>query len=434
MTLQARLEALAGAVRDKINAVMPRLQPAGGTAGQALIKTTASDYNVSWAFHSFANLLNKPTTLAGYGITDGVASSSIGTAAAKNVGTSGAVVPLLSTANTWTLQQTFTGKIAGAASTTGQAPLNLPHGVDPTTGIQNGDIWTTSAGIFARINGVTVGPLGAAGTSGGGGTTVTQTLTATGTYTPTPGMKYARVQVVAPGAGGGSGRRGAAGSARSGGQGGAAGGYSEAWFSAAQIGASQPVTIGPPGTGGAAVTVDNTNGNPGTGGGNCSFGTLLMATGGPAGTAAAAVALTAGAIGGRGTFEGQRACQTSINSGLSGPPAIMGNGPGAGGSGGGISIADQAFSGAPGGRANAYTTSTLGFGGGAAAGANGTSIGIIGEGAGGGAASTTGAAAPGGVGGNYGAGGGGGGASANGFNSGAGGAGAPGAVIVEEFF
>jgi hypothetical protein len=46
------------------------------------------------------------------------------------------------------------GKITGSASTTGFAPLNLPHGVAPTSPV-NGDIWTTSSGAFVQINGAT---------------------------------------------------------------------------------------------------------------------------------------------------------------------------------------------------------------------------------------------------------------------------------------
>ena len=45
-----------------------------------------------------------------------------------------------------------------AATATGYASLNLPHGTAPTSPV-NGDVWTTSAGIFTRINGSTVGPL-----------------------------------------------------------------------------------------------------------------------------------------------------------------------------------------------------------------------------------------------------------------------------------
>ena len=45
-----------------------------------------------------------------------------------------------------------------AASTTTKAGLNIPHGAAPTAPV-NGDIWTTTAGLYIRINGTTVGPL-----------------------------------------------------------------------------------------------------------------------------------------------------------------------------------------------------------------------------------------------------------------------------------
>ena len=56
------------------------------------------------------------------------------------------------------------GVLDTAASTTAGAGFNLPHGAAPTSP-NNGDMWTTTAGVFARINGVTVGPFG----TGGGG-------------------------------------------------------------------------------------------------------------------------------------------------------------------------------------------------------------------------------------------------------------------------
>ena len=42
-------------------------------------------------------------------------------------------------------------------SLTGNAPLNIPAGTAPSSP-NNGDVWTTSTGLFAQINGVTVGP------------------------------------------------------------------------------------------------------------------------------------------------------------------------------------------------------------------------------------------------------------------------------------
>lgn len=59
---------------------------------------------------------------------------------------------------------TFTGEVVTPASTTGTAGINVPHGTAPTSPV-NGDVWTTTAGAYVRVNGTTVGPLGA----GGGG-------------------------------------------------------------------------------------------------------------------------------------------------------------------------------------------------------------------------------------------------------------------------
>jgi hypothetical protein len=68
---------------------------------------------------------------------------------------------------------TFTGKVTTAASATGGAGFNLPHGAAATSP-SNGDIWTTTAGLYARINGGTVGPYGAAGGTGLSGMTAGQ--------------------------------------------------------------------------------------------------------------------------------------------------------------------------------------------------------------------------------------------------------------------
>lgn len=44
------------------------------------------------------------------------------------------------------------------AGTTAIASMRLAHGVAPTSPV-NGDVWTTTAGLFVRVNGATVGPL-----------------------------------------------------------------------------------------------------------------------------------------------------------------------------------------------------------------------------------------------------------------------------------
>jgi hypothetical protein len=53
------------------------------------------------------------------------------------------------------LDLNMTGLPRVPAGTTGIPSLRMPHGVAPTTPT-DGDIWTTTAGIFTRINGVTV--------------------------------------------------------------------------------------------------------------------------------------------------------------------------------------------------------------------------------------------------------------------------------------
>lgn len=51
------------------------------------------------------------------------------------------------------------GVVLTPASTTSTAGLRLPHGAAPTSPT-NGDLWTTTTGVYARINGSTMGPLG----------------------------------------------------------------------------------------------------------------------------------------------------------------------------------------------------------------------------------------------------------------------------------
>jgi hypothetical protein len=53
---------------------------------------------------------------------------------------------------------TLTGTLLTAVSATGGAGLRVPHGAAPTSPV-DGDVWTTTAGMFVRVNGATVGPL-----------------------------------------------------------------------------------------------------------------------------------------------------------------------------------------------------------------------------------------------------------------------------------
>jgi hypothetical protein len=53
---------------------------------------------------------------------------------------------------------TFAGTVIAPAATASLAPLRIPHGTAPTSPT-DGDMWTTTAGLYIRINGATVGPL-----------------------------------------------------------------------------------------------------------------------------------------------------------------------------------------------------------------------------------------------------------------------------------
>jgi hypothetical protein len=67
--------------------------------------------------------------------------------------------------NTLTVDKiTLNGLLLTLASATGGAGIRLPHGAAPTSPT-NGDVWTTTAGMYARINGSTVGPFAPAGGS-----------------------------------------------------------------------------------------------------------------------------------------------------------------------------------------------------------------------------------------------------------------------------
>lgn len=105
------------------------------------------------------------------------------------------------------------------------------------------------------------------------GNVLVRVFNTTGTYTPTSGLKFCVIECQGPG-GGGGGVVGAASTSRGGG-GGGAGSYSRIAASAATIGASQPITVGTPGSG--------VSGADGTDAGNVSLGSICSALGGKGG-------------------------------------------------------------------------------------------------------------------------------------------------------
>ena len=58
MSLQTRIEALAVAIRTKINAMVPRLLPSGGASGTVLAKSAGTDYATGWVALGTASARN----------------------------------------------------------------------------------------------------------------------------------------------------------------------------------------------------------------------------------------------------------------------------------------------------------------------------------------------------------------------------------------
>jgi hypothetical protein len=302
--------------------------------------------------------------------------------------------------------------------------------------------------------------------AGGGGTysTVLREYTSSGTWNKPAGLLFIEVICMGGGGGGASGSRTLSGAISRGGCGGGNGGISYGTFDASELGTIESYTVGAAGTGGAAVTVNSTNGNPGGNGGPTSFGTTakISAVGGIRGqfntastfqlsstrytdvnypVIAGSISNASGGLGGS---------ATSQNTGNVTFSQIMNSG-----SGGGVNTSNIASNGGAGAqywpRTGVFTPNPAPAAG-VANGGNGANGGddvgsrlsssnttvlagqsyFAGGGAAGGAGHPSGVGGNGGNGGRCGGGGGGGGGSRNGFNSGAGGAGGIGALVIVE--
>lgn len=278
------------------------------------------------------------------------------------------------------------------------------------------------------------------------------------------GLISITVTAIGAGGGGGSGRRGYT-NGTNGGGGGGGGGKSSATILAADLAATETVTVGQGGAGAPGTTVATSfteDGTKGTDGGDSSFGSHVTAggglggAGGNQGSTAPSLSAPARGFGGSGTDAdgGDGGYSTGVTGTyFDGNPSTGGGGGGGAGGGRTVQFADNIPS-TDGGNGDTADEDNAGgsAGGRAVAGGNGTSSSAYhggGGGAGGGGNTwisdpvTSGpAGAPGGGGGNRGGGGGGGGcgqsqnnAGSGGFSliqSGAGGDGGDGVVIVDQ--
>ena len=263
------------------------------------------------------------------------------------------------------------------------------------------------------------------------------------TWTKPANAKLVNVVVISGGGGGGSGRKAGIAAQASGGGGGGGGSYSFRDIAASLLNATELVTVGSGGTGGASVTANSTNGTIGVAGGNSSFGTWVQVNGGGgAGTATTASGPAGAGSSSRAMFPGGNGSAGGGGAGaLTGGSNVNVSSAGGGAGGGLPASATVGFSGSAGGTAlgSWFSGGTASGGtiGGNGASAPNVAAGFAASGSagGGGGSSVTGNAGNGGNGGLYGGAGGGGGAALDNVgNSGAGGAGAQGIVIVTTYF
>jgi hypothetical protein len=196
-----------------------------------------------------------------------------------------------------------------------------------TPNITSGLTLSGAAGTSGQV--LTSQGAGVAPVWGAGGGANLQVFTSSGTWTKPAGAQFVMVELWGAGGGGGSGARWASGFDPRGGGGGGGGAYGFRVFQAADLGATESVTIGAGGTGGAAVTVNDTGGNFGTVGGNTTFGALLTMYGGSPGGAGTAGSGGEGGSGGGVLGGGQPSASGStghFGTGSSGAPSGFGGG------------------------------------------------------------------------------------------------------------
>lgn len=121
------------------------------------VATTAQTFRLYNTWTDASNYERLGLTWATNVIRIGAANAGTGTARVMTLDYGGTTTAAISVPIT-SGAVTFGGQVATPAGTTSLASLNIPHGSAPTSPV-NGDIWTTTAGLYVRINGATVGPL-----------------------------------------------------------------------------------------------------------------------------------------------------------------------------------------------------------------------------------------------------------------------------------
>lgn len=151
-----------------------------GALGSYLTTATAASTYAPLASPALTGTPTAPTATAGTSTTQIATTAFVATSFLTAASAAATYMPLAG--------GTFTGKVTTLASATGGAGFNAPHGAAPSAPV-NGDLWTTTAGAFWRINGATQqvtfgGPYQAAGSY----QTLDATLTALAGLDATAGL------------------------------------------------------------------------------------------------------------------------------------------------------------------------------------------------------------------------------------------------------
>jgi hypothetical protein len=460
-----------------------------GTDGQVLLGATAADAQFGTLtssggtimFTPGPNALNLEAVLSPSSLVitadSGTASPALGNLnvfGGDSITTSGSADTITASVTGCTQYSPQMGSASGALAdigvmTTGQVMVGVTGSAPNLTTL------TAGSGISIDDTG-SPGEITISASGAGSGAVKITTFTMSGTFTKDTGSKMIDYYIWSAGGGGGSGGRHS--SIAGGGGGGGVIGYTVYSLPSVFVGATETVTIGAGGAGGAAITANNTAGHQGAEAGHSEFGTTHIVAGGRAiystppfnfwggggGNIGSSPGTASGGDGGAALYYfsgsaaspfpptlpqiGDSGAAGSVTGGSNAPTLFQFGAATGGGGAGGINVA-TATAGGNGGIVGNPSSQVSGFSlvtygsaaAGGAAGVNGADgadaltncpwmTGGFGAGGGGGHATAPG---HGGDGGFPGAGGGGGGGVLNGNNSGAGGNGGDGQIIIIEY-
>lgn len=139
--------------------VLNRTGAGTGTMATCAGLFIAGNVGVGWTVTNFDGMLITLPTIGGTVTTFSGIRSTVAAASGRFfLNDTGGAQSLLTGPLGCGVAPSSTTALICVAGTTAKSSLRIPHGAAPTAPV-DGDIWTTTAGLFVRINGGTVGPL-----------------------------------------------------------------------------------------------------------------------------------------------------------------------------------------------------------------------------------------------------------------------------------